>query len=859
MSSIPLQESASAALTAGLRGQVASSCATEAGSARERGWTLCLATRPAILHLLLITTLGLLFFNQLVLNPTQVLCSDYSDLLAEHIPAKRFLVRSWQETGEVPLWCPYLFSGMPIISDIQVAAFYPPHFILYLLSEEWVGVAVSWLIVFHVIAAGWCMYAYTRRHLQPLAALTAALGYMFAGRWMLHLLGGGHYITIGLAWLPLVLLFLEQAIQHGGLAWATWAGVFFGLLTLGCHPQWIFYAGLFVAIWTWQWSSRWLSYGGCCLLVAVGLAAVQLLPTLQAAAQSSRAAGVDTEEILRGGLRVLVFLVGPALSADPPILMWEDRGGLGLLWLVLVALAPTICRGRWRYQTWVCLGLFLFALGGAILFQFLPGFSLFRQPARVLIIAAFPVAFIAGAAFQALFLESGLTRDDWRWCRKKMLTIVVGVGILVGGLSLRIHFYNGKPLRFHLYWVTLLINVPLAYFLFFRPQQLRPALARSTWLAILLLDLWGVAWSLVSVRPETEVYAPSACVRYLMDQASATNGGRQPPDAATEGVPLTMPPPHYSPWRVLDRDQSEKSASTPLGTGAPLAIIWRLEAVRGYNPLDILRYKEYLQFITNKDNPLRPLEGPLMFPIVSDFPLVNKSLIDLLGVRYLLQPSNLRLPQEGWRAVFVDREPTAFNFIGGGIHTLRSYTVYENEQVLPRAFIVPHAEPMPPRHQLLTKLQQTDFRKVVLLETPRQADRHERALAKGSGEPTRASGRLQQNPPRSHGQQPPLAAQTAEIREYLPNRIVVQVDAGAPGYLVLTDLWYPGWECTLDGKPIEVYRANFLFRAVEIPEGSSQVIFTFNPASYRWGKWVSLLSLASVGIIFVGSPLLRKS
>src|SRR5262249_59297874 len=62
-------------------------------------------TMPAHLRsLVLLTALGLVFFFPLVLHPTQVLYSDYSDLLAEHVPAKRFLVRSWRETGEVPLW-----------------------------------------------------------------------------------------------------------------------------------------------------------------------------------------------------------------------------------------------------------------------------------------------------------------------------------------------------------------------------------------------------------------------------------------------------------------------------------------------------------------------------------------------------------------------------------------------------------------------------------------------------------------------------------------------------------------------------------------------------------------------------------
>src|SRR5437879_3937868 len=87
--------------------------------------------------LLVLILLTLLFFYPLVLHPTQVLYADASDLLTEHIPAKRFLVRSFQETGELPLWCPWQFAGSPFVHDIQVAMFYPPHLALLLLPEEW--------------------------------------------------------------------------------------------------------------------------------------------------------------------------------------------------------------------------------------------------------------------------------------------------------------------------------------------------------------------------------------------------------------------------------------------------------------------------------------------------------------------------------------------------------------------------------------------------------------------------------------------------------------------------------------------------------------------------------------------------
>jgi len=102
---------------------------------------------------LILAALALLFFAGLVLHPTWVLYSDHSDLLAHYLPAKQFLVESWREAGELPLWCPYSLGGMPFIHDPQVGAFYPPHWLLLLLPVDMIGAAMSWLIVLHVMAA----------------------------------------------------------------------------------------------------------------------------------------------------------------------------------------------------------------------------------------------------------------------------------------------------------------------------------------------------------------------------------------------------------------------------------------------------------------------------------------------------------------------------------------------------------------------------------------------------------------------------------------------------------------------------------------------------------------------------------
>lgn len=81
------------------------------------------------------------------------------------------------------------------------------------------------------------------------------------------------------------------------------------------------------------------------------------------------------------------------------------------------------------------------------------------------------------------------------------------------------------------------------------------------------------------------------------------------------------------------------------------------------------------------------------------------------------------------------------------------------------------------------------------------------------------------------------------------NTVVVNADCSTPSYLVLTDLYYPGWRCTVDGREVSVYPANYLFRAVEVPAGRHTVRFVFLPPSFSTGLWVVLICLLGISLI----------
>lgn len=791
--------------------------------------------------LLILMGLGLLFFADLLIHPDQTLYSAHSDLLAEFLPVKYFLVQATRQDGEVPLWCPYSFGGYSFIGDILTGIYYPPDLPLYFLPAAWLGAALSWSVVAHILVAGAGMYWYARSQaLEPAAALVAGAGYMFAGKTMLHVLAGGHYSALGLAWLPAVLLCQERAIRRHSLLAATGAGALFALIVLNAHPQWTLFAGVFVALAsfgpalteagylegagprsrprTQRALALWLGLGAWTALVGGALAAVQLLPALEASRYASRSLGVEATQVLGGGIRSLAFFLGPPLTDQPFHIMWEDRGGFTLLWVMAAIVAPLVSGPRIRFHAAIGLLLILFAFGGAVVVQWLPGFRLFRQPSRMLLVATFPVALLVGATVQGLCRQPRPAPDVLRACRRWLVRLAVAFLILAGGFAIRLTL-EGKDLLLHVYWLTLPATVPAAFWLLGEGRNFSPRAARVAWTVLLLVDLWALAWPLVAVRRQADLFAPSASVRFLADQDDERG-------------------------RVLGRSTDGDLLCSPLGAGDTLAMMMRIETLRGVNPLDVVRYRQYLKYITNQGDPVEPL-GPFTLPIVGNFPIRNRPLLDLLGTRYLLQPSDMPLgstrplgdapaaydsPElSNWRRVFDDPDPAAYDFLAGGFQQLPPYTLYENPDAFPRAFFVSQAKRLRDPANALPELRAVDFHQVVLLEDGDESDL----------------------PPSGTGTFLP-----ADILEYRPNRVVVEVWADKPGYLVVTDVWFPGWAAAVDDQPARVRRANYLFRAVAVPAGMHRVVFTYEPSSYSRGKAISLVALTLVsliGLIALGS------
>ena len=97
------------------------------------------------------------------------------------------------------------------------------------------------------------------------------------------------------------------------------------------------------------------------------------------------------------------------------------------------------------------------------------------------------------------------------------------------------------------------------------------------------------------------------------------------------------------------------------------------------------------------------------------------------------------------------------------------------------------------------------------------------------------------------------AVGTARIVEFTANRLALEVESSAPGLLVLSEAYHPGWRARVNGEARPVLPADCVLRAVPIPVGASRVDFEFTDPALRTGLAMTLAALAVVvGLVLAG-------
>ncbi|NDJ53080.1 MAG: hypothetical protein GYB68_08360 [Chloroflexi bacterium] len=332
--------------------------------------------------------------------------------------------------GELPVWNPYLFMGTPFLANSQAGVFYPPNWLLIGLDAP---TAVKIAIVSHLVWAACGVFIFARRigKLSTVGAFAAGAAFALGG----YLTAQVEHVNQiqGLAWLPWLFWLWSEGHQAKGEVrrrWLVAIGLTFGLQLLAGHTQTSFISGVGLGVWAlwhillaWQDTPkeqrspmhllRTVAWPLGSLALASGLAlllaAVQILPTLELTQLSNRGGGLTPLEALSFSLRPTLIGRGLLPTYGEQMLFTEFVMYPGIVGLVVGLLAAWHKRSDRRW-----LGLILVAGTGALLalgaynplywllVRTAPGFDLFRVPARWLVLMAFGLALLIGAGLDAL-------------------------------------------------------------------------------------------------------------------------------------------------------------------------------------------------------------------------------------------------------------------------------------------------------------------------------------------------------------------------------------------------------------------------------------------------------------------------
>jgi hypothetical protein len=239
-------------------------------------------------------------------------------------------------------------------------------------------------------------------------------------------------------WLPLILLLLsvawERWQERGERRGFVWAGLAFGVSLLAGHPQSSMYV-FYVAVLYWGFETHrgrgnvLSKVGLFCLFVVTGLgvAAVQLIPSLEFMLLSTRAAGTYEEMAHGFPLHDLLQILLPGVLSQ-----WSPLY-VGVLPLLLACAGVFLIRDR-RVLFWAALAVaaLLLSLGGSTFlyspfYLFAPGFGIFRSQERLAYVFSFAVAILAGyGAAQVFGSWPGLVRERLRSFNRGLVVLVVG-------------------------------------------------------------------------------------------------------------------------------------------------------------------------------------------------------------------------------------------------------------------------------------------------------------------------------------------------------------------------------------------------------------------------------------------------
>ncbi|MCC6453926.1 MAG: hypothetical protein IT328_03205 [Caldilineaceae bacterium] len=742
--------------------------------------------------------------------------ADGGDLVSFLFPTYHFAAAELAR-GTLPLWNPTLYGGAPFISDIQAGFLYPPNLLLFLLQPNFGYPTMQWLVLGHIAWAGIGMYLLLRTLGWPNtpvsrpAAIFGALAFMFCDSFLVHL-GNLNLIAL-LSWLPWVLAVYSRGLANrddrGGI-WLAVASLLFALANYAGHAQSSLYLGLALGIYTLGWAfsqwreDGWRGVGASALrlaivgILALLLTAPILLPAIELTAYTERS-GFNYQDTTAFSLAPtqLIGVLTPGFFGRGPALHWSlwDRVETPFAGVATALLAVgALLMAPSDLRRRLWPWIGIAAIG---LGTALGVYAILHGWLTLLIP---PLAQMRAPARALILWNLGIA-----------VVAAVGVNILLrtgqdalagtGGIHWRGLLRRGAQL-----WFAIIL--PLGYLTLFLTQESETTFLRASvaLLALVFAALWWLGtWAVVAgLRAGWWSSMTAAGLLIALLFFDLTSAG-----AYTDVSPLDptigFEHPAIVDFLRADPDRFRIDTRTDIDSlwQPDTAALYGLEDVGGIvNPLALQQWQAQWEATGGRAT----------------------RAYDMLNVKYVIVRDGTLLPEGKFEL--------AFDAPG-------DLAVYSNSTFMPRAWVVHDARVASDVANALSQIQAPDFdplATVILLDNEELAGSTPYGPLTGPLDPGSS--------------QATLSAATS-------SSLTFHVNAAAAGFLVLSELWYPGWQATVhttvegDEQTMEqmVIHANGSLRAVPIPAGESTVELHFRPLGWRWGQVLAGLGLMGVAVL----------
>lgn len=749
------------------------------------------------------------------------------DLLLFFIPPRQFWIEEVRNLV-FPLWNPYYLNGHPLFATLQAGVLYPFSILYLFLPFNW---AFNLNIELHFALAGIFTYLLVRgMNASQGAAIISAVGFMLSG----YLISVHSMLStlLSVTWVPLFFLCYFSAIKNNRIDHAILSGVVGTVMFLGggvevCYLTFgmAFFLTLFPelvlgTIELFKLRRRLALFAIFCAGF-FGLSAFQLLPFLELSQLSIRSEGLIYEKAALWSLHpfdlVEFFLpdqFGLATDIDK---YWNYQNWLKTIYMggIPFILAIFFLK-KWDRRVQGFLLLFVISMGLAMgsntlfhhfLYDYLPFFNKLRYPVKFIFMAVLILSIVAGLGYDYFKKELvGNKPEGQRWPRYILslgFLCMIGFGILnifnepitnyLKAIGWDYPEYNET--KENLFNLKRFLSFTSLFFLvlfLYTQSKFRKPIVLGVLITLFILDLFFAHFKFYDKGVFKEFQKTGENAKFVLSdpELSRIYVTRKTREAEF----ITQPD------RGLDI-RKETFAMGLLGNQ-------RIFHTHGMAVTQQKRWQKLVELIRSA-------------PAVD-----STNLINMMNVKYVV--SVPPITSSSFELVhyydFLEKERKENKHLP----STPVINIYENKKMLPRAFMVPQCRVINSDLKYKDTLQNKSFNpeKVVLLDE------------EPTGFPCNGEGADEKQ-------------ELVRINSYKSNTVDLRVNSKIRQFLFLSDSYYPGWKAYVDGEEREIYRANYLFRAVIIEPGKHSVRFVYDPLSFKLGLAISVTTILICGGYFL--------